>query len=309
MNKFLYDLEKRLSKYCIRNLPLVIIMCYVVGYALSFINGGALLNSLTLNPQLVLKGQVWRLVTWVLIPSEGFGFFTLIMLFFYYHVGLSLDRAWGTFRFNLYIFMGLIFTVLGSFVLYFLAPVIRTSTYMMYDMVYARELYYIHISYSFSTYYINLSLFLAYAATFPNHQIMLMFVIPIKVKYLGFVYAAMAIYNIYLNPKFEVIFIFAISLLNFIIFFLMTRDYRTISPSEIKRRNKFKREVREGRTGSARVVNPFKGKAVITRHKCAICQRTELDDESMEFRFCSKCEGNYEYCAEHLFTHQHVTKE
>lgn len=42
------------------------------------------------------------------------------------------------------------------------------------------------------------------------------------------------------------------------------------------------------------------------RHRCAICNRTEQDDESLEFRFCSKCEGNFEYCNEHLYTHIHV---
>ena len=52
----------------------------------------------------------------------------------------------------------------------------------------------------------------------------------------------------------------------------------------------------------------YQGRTVITRHKCAICGRTELDDENLEFRFCSKCEGNYEYCSEHLYTHEHVRR-
>ena len=52
----------------------------------------------------------------------------------------------------------------------------------------------------------------------------------------------------------------------------------------------------------------YQGRTVITRHKCAICGRTELDDETLEFRYCSKCEGNYEYCSDHLYTHEHVRR-
>ena len=52
----------------------------------------------------------------------------------------------------------------------------------------------------------------------------------------------------------------------------------------------------------------YQGRSVITRHKCAICGRTELDDENLEFRYCSKCEGNFEYCMDHLYTHEHVRR-
>ena len=44
----------------------------------------------------------------------------------------------------------------------------------------------------------------------------------------------------------------------------------------------------------------------ITRHRCAVCGRTERDDAELEFRFCSKCKGNFEYCMDHLYTHEHV---
>ena len=50
-------------------------------------------------------------------------------------------------------------------------------------------------------------------------------------------------------------------------------------------------------------------KAVKRGHKCAVCGRTDKDSPGMEFRYCSKCEGNYEYCMDHLYTHKHVKKE
>ncbi len=65
-----------------------------------------------------------------------------------------------------------------------------------------------------------------------------------------------------------------------------------MSPKQMKRRQEFKREV--------------KNSSKITRHKCAVCGRTEETNPELEFRFCSKCDGNYEYCQEHLFTHVHV---
>ena len=86
----------------------------------------------------------------------------------------------------------------------------------------------------------------------------------------------------------------------------MTRNYKKVSFKEYKRKAQFRKRVNEGRAGS-NVVN-FNGRTAITRHKCAVCGRTELDDDSLEFRFCSKCDGNYEYCSEHLYTHEHVKK-
>ncbi|MEI3340480.1 MAG: hypothetical protein V8R80_11525 [Eubacterium sp.] len=84
------------------------------------------------------------------------------------------------------------------------------------------------------------------------------------------------------------------SVLNFLIFFFATRNYQRISPKEIHRKKNFQRQMKSARGNG------------VTKHKCAICGRTELDDPNLEFRFCSKCNGNYEYCQEHLFTHQHV---
>ena len=85
-------------------------------------------------------------------------------------------------------------------------------------------------------------------------------------------------------------------MITIILFFLMTRNYRRYAPKEIKRRQEFKQQ--------AKIVVPSK-----TRHRCAVCGRTELDGPELEFRYCSKCEGNYEYCQDHLYTHQHVAKD
>ena len=95
--------ERKFGKYAVRNLSLVLIACYVIGYVVQLFAPG-IMQFLTLNPHAILHGQVWRLVTWVLIPPSSLDLFTIIMLMFYYSVGSSLERVWGTYRYNVYLF-------------------------------------------------------------------------------------------------------------------------------------------------------------------------------------------------------------
>ena len=106
MGKWLYKMEYKYGKYAIRNLPMVLIICYAVGYLLELVAPN-IMNYLYLNPYLILHGQIWRLFTWILIPPESLSMFTLIMLYCYYSLGLSLEQTWGTFRYNVYIFSGI----------------------------------------------------------------------------------------------------------------------------------------------------------------------------------------------------------
>lgn len=286
--KLLDRLEKKFGKYAIQNISLMLIICYGFGYAIQIVNPG-FLNYLTLNSYLILRGQVWRLVTWIIIPPAGFDiFFTLISLYFYYWLGTTLERTWGTFRYNLFLLGGIFFTILGSFVLLAFcyiqyAPEIAVlgSTAFFHEIRNSFSL--------FSTYYVNLSIFLAFALTFPEVQVRLFFVIPIKVKWLGLFDVALTLYGFFLGgPAIRIV--IGASLLNVVIFFLATRSVMRMSPKQIRRRQVFRQEMRRS-TGT-------------TRHKCAICGRTEADG-NLEFRFCSKCEGNYEYCQDHLYTHEH----
>lgn len=302
---WLNKLERKIGRFALHNLSLGLIICYVFGYLIQMLNAD-FIGYLTLNPYLILHGQVWRLVSWILIPPESLDFFTIIMLFFYYTIGTSLERTWGAFRYNLYFFSGMLFTIIGSFVL---MGYLANEGKQIIEIFGSREFFAgsgrVSVSVvfgAFSTYFINMSIYLAYAATFPDSYVYLMFVLPIKIKYLGIVYGAMVVYQFIQNGIVGRIVIGA-SLLNFVVFFLLTRNYKRISPQEIHRRQAFKNSYREGMRSGATSV---RGNSVITRHKCAVCGRTELDDDMLEFRFCSKCDGNYEYCSEHLFTHTHV---
>ena len=283
--KFIDKLERKFGRFGIPNLTIYMIVCYVIGYALMIVNPG-ILNWLSLEPAYILRGQVWRLVTWVLYPpsTSGVLWFAIAVLFFYYPIGTSLERTIGTFKYTLYILSGVIFTILGAFILYFLLG----GNVLVGNV--------------FSTYYISLSTFLAYAMCYPDMQVLLMFIIPVKMKWMAIFYVVIVVYEmiqyIMAGAWYLVIPIVA-SLLNFIIFYFGTKDFSRYNPKEVHRRNEFRRAMEpQGRMKS--------GSGSVTKHKCAICGRTELDDPNLEFRFCSRCNGNYEYCQDHLFTHKHV---
>lgn len=299
MSKF----ERKFGKYAIPNLSTILIICYAVGYVIQLVDVG-FLNYLTLNPYQILHGQVWRLFTWVVVPPSMGGLIsTLIMLYFYWTIGNALERTWGTYRYNVYLFSGMLFTVVGSFVAMGLAYLIYGEAWGLSNPSMA-AMFFQWGSLLFSTEYINTSIFLAFAATFPNVQVLLMFIVPIRVKWMGIVYAIVAGYEficpyvIGLTTGFSIdLSLFrrvaiAASLLNFIVFFISTRKHLVRSPKQMRKQQEFRSEIRRSQT--------------VTKHKCAICGRTDETNPELEFRFCSKCNGNYEYCSDHLFTHKHV---
>ena len=283
--KFIDKLERKFGRFGIPNLTIYMIVCYVIGYALMIVNPG-ILNWLSLEPAYILRGQVWRLVTWVLYPpsTSGVLWFAIAVLFFYYPIGTSLERTIGTFKYTLYILSGVVFTILGAFILYFLLG----GNVLVGNV--------------FSTYYISLSTFLAYAMCYPDMQVLLMYIIPVKMKWMAIFYVVIVVYEMIqyiMAGKWYLVIPIVASLLNFIIFYFGTKDFSRYNPKEIHRRNEFRRAMEpQGRMKS--------GSGSVTKHKCAICGRTELDDPNLEFRFCSRCNGNYEYCQDHLFTHTHV---
>lgn len=288
--RFIDKLERKYGRYGIENLTMYIIISYVLGYALMYINPGAL-SMLSLNVTKILQGQVWRLITWIVYPPSTSSplWFVIAILFFYYPISASLEHTWGKFKFTLYILSGMIFTVIAAFILHFVMGGVLDG---LGGII-------------FSTYYISLSIFLAYSLTYPDMTVLLMFVIPIKMKWMSIVYAAIVIYDVaryFMNGAWFMALPIIASLLNFVIFFLGTRDFNRYNPKEIHRKNEFKRAV----NGGSKTV-PFPGNSNgVTKHKCAVCGRTEKDDPNLEFRFCSKCNGNYEYCQDHLFTHTHI---
>lgn len=281
-------LERKFGRYAIPNLMYYVIILYAVGFVLSIFNPTFYYEYLSLNAYAILHGQVWRIVTFLIQPPSSSVWFMIFTLYLYYMIGRELEYAWGTFRFNLYFFMGVVFHIVAALITYFV----------------------LGVSLPLGTYYLNLSLFFAYAALYPNQQFLLFGVIPVKVKYLAWIDAAYFGYAILqafmpaygggpLGLIYQANALAAfVSILNFLVFYISTRNVQRYSPKEMRRKQAYRKAVYEGRQ-----TQQYENGA---KHRCAVCGRTELDDANLEFRYCSKCNGNYEYCQDHLFTHEHV---
>ncbi len=263
-------LERKFGRYAIPNLMRYIVFLYAFGMVLRMTAPSLYVNYLMLDASKILQGQIWRVFTFLLqCPSNSLLFF-IITLYFYYMIGDILERSWGSFRFNLYYFTGVIGTIIASLLIYALTG----------------RVYYL------DTTFINASLFLAFAFEYPDMEVLLMFILPIKMRWLAYASIVMYALNFIQGNIGTKIAIF-VSLLNFILFFTSIIRRKGYSPKQICRKMTYQKAVKQSRNLSS-------------RHKCAICGRTEKDDESLEFRYCSRCNGNYEYCQDHLFTHQHI---
>ncbi len=277
---FLNKMERKYGKYAIRNLPMIIVIVYAIGYLIQWV-APQLFGFLTLRPDLILKGQVWRLITWVLMPPDSLDLLTILILYIYFSFGRALEQSWGSFRFNIFIFSGVLMTVIGAFLFYLINP-----DHMLLETM---------VGFYYNTFYINMSIFMALAFTYPDMQVLLYFLIPIRMKWMGIIYLVEILIG-FMNGGWVTRTTIAASLLNMVLAILMTKNLYRFTPKEVHRRQEYKRKVQK--------IQP-KG---TTRHKCAVCGRTEADGDHLEFRYCSKCDGNYEYCQDHLFTHEHIKK-
>ena len=293
--KLINKLEKKFGRFAIKNLMYYIILMYALGFVILLVNPDIYYNWLSLNAPAILHGQIWRIFTYIIYPPTGSLITILISLYFYYVVGTMLERQWGSFRFNLYFFTGVLLHAIAAILIY-----------LVWGMVL-----------EMGTYYLNLSMFFAFAAMFPDMQVLFMWLIPIKMKWLAWIdgiYFAVTIvaglmsehlsvqmigrlysFGIIANKAYAVMAL--VSLLNFLIYATSFRSVQRMAPKEIYRRKSFEQKVQKTQMPKD-----------APRHKCVICGRTEKDAPNLEFRFCSKCEGNYEYCQDHLFTHEHVKK-
>ena len=278
---WLDKLERKLGRFAIPNLTVYLLVGYVIGFGIVNLMRD-MVGYLTLEPALILRGQVWRLISWVLIPPTDNLISLVFLVLLYYSLGTALERTWGSFRYNVYIFSGLLFTVLAVF-----------GLYAFYYFRYGVEVP-LSAVVLIGTNYITMSIFLAFAVIYPDMEVMLYFILPIKMKWMALVYVVLAGYD-FINGGIGIRVAIGASLLNFVIFFLSTRNYKRFGPREQARKAKFKKQSRPHMTYTNGA-----------HHRCAVCGRTELDDPCLEFRFCSKCNGNYEYCQDHLFTHEHV---
>ena len=323
-------LEKKLYKYSIKFLPEIVIGCFIMGYFLYFAMPDIYVK-LVLNPFLMVEqNEYWRLVTWIFTvpfdPDTALGIILIpITCFFYYFVAKRLEAAWGMVMFNLYMIGG--FILIDGAVLLTAFIKFKWSTgdlWSYYSDILMSSAYGMNI-----TYFTTMSMFLAFAAIYSEQVIMLYFMIPIKVKWLGYFDLGYLIYEfIKADNAFARVIIIS-SVANFFIYFFINKRRGVRENIEnYKRRKDFQRRVRganisgvykgngqphqqgassQGNIQSeAKRINPFNNNPPTSGvHRCVICGRTDADNENLEFRYCSKCNGGLEYCMDHLYTHEH----
>jgi hypothetical protein len=273
---------RRIDRFClthprfgIRNLMLYI----VIGNAVVWLFGKmdttqSLMNLLTFDAAAIFtRGEVWRLLTFVLIPEQD-GLWLLIALYFYYWIGGTLERHWGPGKFTIYYLSGMVFNILyGTLVWLLGGEVFVTASY------------------------INLSMFFSFATLYPETVILLFFFIPVKVKWLAYVDAAIFALAVIFRP-FPRNLLPIVAVLNYLVFcggWLFDR----FSPRTIKQQRKtidFKNAAKKyAREQAAKPYN----------RKCEVCGRTDRTNPELEFRFCSRCAGYHCFCIDHINSHVH----
>ena len=271
VHRFLYAHPR----FGIPRLMLWIIIGNALIYLISMMDrSGMLVYQLCLIPSQLLKGEIWRLVTFVFIPNSG-GIWLVIELYFYYLIGGMLERAWGTGKFTVYYLCGMLITVIYGILAYLITGSNSAVTGS----------------------YLSLSMFFVYATLWPENRVMLFFVIPIKVKWLAWFEAALFVISMILNRT-------LLPLVGVANYFLFCGDSLLASIKLLRMRTsgsaaRFRRNVRQAE--QSRENRPYS-------RKCAVCGRTDTDHPELEFRYCSKCVGYHCFCQDHIQSHVHFTQ-
>ena len=274
--------SRAIDKFCQKHRRFGIprLMIYIVFIsAIVFIFGNELIHRLHFSPVLILRGEVWRLITWVFVPLNNQFFFYAITLLFYYFIGSTLEREWGTAKFTIFYIFGIILHIIYGFAMWLI-----TGFNVLIEPI-----------------YLNLSMFFAFAVLFPDHVVRLFFIIPVKIKWLALLNAVFFLFTIVrelLNGRIFVAVLPLVAILNFILIcggdaleYLRPLRARA-SPSAID----FKRAARKVKKEQA---------SKEYRHKCAVCGKTDAQYPNLEFRYCSRCAGYHCYCQDHINNHEH----
>ncbi len=274
-NKSVYRFLNAHPRFGIPRLMLYIIIGNALVYLISLMDRtGTLTWHLCLLPAQVLKGELWRLVTFVFVPNSG-GIWLVIELYFYYLIGGTLERAWGTGKFTVYYLCGMAITIVYGILAYLITG---------------------HNS-AVTGRYLSFSMFFVYATLWPENRVLLFFIIPVKVKWLAWFEAAYFLFIMIASRT-------LLPLVGVANYFLFCGDSLLASLRLMKMRGgasaaRFRRNVRKAE--EARENRPY------TR-KCAVCGRTDADHPELEFRYCSKCVGYHCFCQDHIQSHVHFTE-
>lgn len=305
------NLRRSFERFCyqnrdkgIPNLMLYIILGNAIVILLSMFNGGTFLyDILCFNKTAILKGQVWRLFTYVFTQS-GASLISLIFLYFFYMIGRHVELSMGTLRFNLFYFSGVL--LMDVFAMIF-CPVIPDAITSNEQLMYLQSTVPVYMD---MAYYLHLSLILTYITAYPNAQFMIFFIIPVRAWVLGILYLVLTLASVF-NLSYPVFYfphnLFPlVALGNYLLF--AGRDIINLLPLGLRMKLRKKAIHPKGKPipFEKKVVTSIKSKAPSYTHRCAVCGKTDVSHPELEFRYCSRCEGYFCYCEEHIDNHTHV---
>lgn len=294
--KFLERLEKKIGWLAIPNLIVYILTGNMMVIVMQAFAGFDLTPTLAFDWELIMQGQIWRLLSFIFIPpatltGSAMSILIVVLVFmFYLSIGRKTEAAMGSFAFTAYYFFG-VFCVIITGIL-FRIPLTGA--------------------------YINSTLFLAYAYFYPNDEILLFFILPVKVKYLAYLSGFALFIQLLVGSWINKLLLIS-GILNFLLFIAPSLVMDIVDRIRHKKRRMDYRKKAEQRWGVEPKVytNPFASTNYQTkpysakpksdaRHCCEVCGRTEISNPELEFRYCSKCGGLHEYCMEHLKEHPHI---
>ena len=256
-------LERRLGRFAMPNLTLLLVVAQCIGFAVLTARPGQF-DKLPLQMSLVAQGEFWRLGTFFFVPVTTHPLFFFFGIYLFYLMGSTLEANWGDFRFNLYI------------------AIATLATYAV-GCLYPQQ--------TLTNGFIGGSVFLAFAYLYPGFVIVLFFILPVQIKWLALLTWIGYFYALAFAPWPDKAMVLA-AICNFLLFFgheIFWRAYHHKRRMEWDARLLAKRD------------KPF--------HNCTVCGANERTHPRMDFRYCTKCTGSYEYCADHLRTHEHVIKQ
>lgn len=282
------NLRRNFERYCFanRNKGIPNLMLYIsLGNAVVYLieqmtNNSVLYSLLYFNRALILRGQVWRLFTYPLTSHSGGVIFTLISLLCYYSLGTAMERQWGTLKFNIFYFTGVVLMD-------------------VYGMLFNCRA---------NVYYLNMSLFLGYATLYPQAQFLLFFIIPIKAWAFALFDLVVIFAGLFHMPFTAANLFPLVALGNYFLFF--GKDVLNVVP--LSWQNKLRRLFHKAPKQQPKIIHfhvteqPKKAETPAYTHKCTVCGRTDVSNPELEFRYCSKCSGYYCYCSDHINNHTHI---
>jgi hypothetical protein len=252
-------LEKRFGSWAVPNLTVYLLGFQAIGVVL-LMSGYANEVDLLLHGGMILeRGQWWRLLSFMMLPKTLSPIWLFFAFYIFYMIGSALEQQWGAFRYNLFILFGYLLTVLMAFI----SPGSTVT----------------------NTYFLG-CVFLAFATLFPNHQFLIFFILPVKVKWLAWLTAGMYVMVLFsadLGSRLAVV----ASFINYGIFF--GHDF-VANLKAGQRRKSYEQE------RSVIAAQPL--------HECAECGASDKSDPAMSFRYCSTC-GRC-YCEKHIGNHEHA---